>query len=107
MHSLLDHVFPGHSASIRSVRGGAGFPALNIGTTLALAPGIESRWAADHGRPRPAHHRGRAQNRCARKTATPVSMPVSASPAPSAVVSLPVVAARPTPYRAPGGRVRR
>jgi HSP20 family protein len=47
MQSLLDHVFPARSSSIRSLAG-AGFPALNIGTTpaaievQALAPGLDT-----------------------------------------------------------------
>lgn len=46
MQSLLDQVFPTPGSSIRSA-GGAGFPALNVGTTptsvevMALAPGLD------------------------------------------------------------------
>jgi HSP20 family protein len=46
MQSLLDQVFPGSNASIRSVAG-AGFPVLNVGVTptsvevQALAPGLD------------------------------------------------------------------
>jgi HSP20 family protein len=46
MQSLLDHVFPARGSSIRSIAG-AGFPALNIGTTTAaievqaLLPGLD------------------------------------------------------------------
>ena len=47
IQSLLDHVFPAPGSGIRSMAG-AGFPALNIGTTpaameiQALAPGIDA-----------------------------------------------------------------
>lgn len=46
MQSLLDQVFPARESSIRSTAG-AGFPALNVGTTptsvevQALAPGLD------------------------------------------------------------------